>query len=429
VRIAAAAIAAVILLAALAGVLHDRKISASQAREAAARAEAAPAAPDAPAFKTDEIVIEKGQSLAKILSRRGFTNAEIDQIRTEVRTRLKPPLDLGKIVAGRRLRFHTDAAGIVRVIEYFADGDGFVRIARDGSGFRAERIDYVFETRLAHVFGVIEDNPIHAVMEKGESAALAITMTDLFAWDIDFTTELRRGDSFRMVVEKRTLDGKFADDGNIIAAEFICQGKKFEAFRYEIPDPARPGAMKADFYDREGRSVRKEFLRSPLPYARITSRFSYRRLDPIAKVDLAHYGVDYGAPIGTPVQATADGVVVSAGWNGGAGNMVHLRHMNSYETMYLHLSRIYVTPGEWVTGGKTIVGLVGSTGESTGPHLDYRIKQGGTYVNPLSWKFQPQSPLPAQYKEGFGAKVAAYDFLLDAPLRIGRRPPFGFGAY
>ena len=421
VRIAALAIAALLAVAALAGVVHDRIVSVRQAREAAAaRAAAAQEAPAPPALKADEIVIEKGQSLAKILSRRGFTNPEIDRLRTEVKGQVKPPVDLGKIVAGRRLRFRTDAAGTVRVIEYLTDAEGFLRIAREGPGFKAERIDYAFETRLGHVSGTIEDNPINAVTENGESAALAIMMTDLFAWDIDFYTELRQGDAFRMVVEKRYLDGEFADYGNILAAEFLCQGRRFEAFRYEIPDPAKPGAAKADYYDREGKSVRKEFLRSPLPYARITSRFSASRLHPVRKVYRAHYGVDYGAPVGTPVQATADGVVVAAGWNGAAGNMVRVRHANNYETMYLHLSRIYVKKGDRVSGGKTIVGLVGSTGESTGPHLDYRIKQGGSYVNPLSWKFQPQSPLPAEYKEGFTAWILGYDILLDAPFRFAR---------
>jgi murein DD-endopeptidase MepM/ murein hydrolase activator NlpD len=410
---------AVIAIAAAVLVVGGRKARppAAKAPESAAAA----AVPAAPALVTDEIVIERGQTLAKILSRRSFTGQEIDRLRTEVKAQLQPPVDLGRISAGRTLRFISDRSGSVRTIEYLLDDDGFVRVVRDGPHFKAERIAYLFETRLVHVSGIIEDNPINAVTDQGESAVLAITMTDLFAWDIDFYTELRRGDAFRMAVEKRFLDGRFAGYGSIVAADFVCQGRRFEAFRFEIPDPAKPGAMKADYYDRAGRSVRKEFLRSPLPYARITSRFSFSRLHPIAKVYRAHFGVDYGAPVGTPVQATADGEVLEAGWNGGAGNMVHLKHKNNYETMYLHLSRIYVKRGDRVTGGKTIVGLVGSTGESTGPHLDYRIKQGGSYLNPLAWKFQPQAPLPAVHREEFGKRVVVYDLLLDAPLRLAGR--------
>ena len=398
-------------------VLVRRPPSARPGAGAPAAAASPPSATE-PALAADEIVIERGQALARILAGRGFTNREIDRLRSDVKAQVKPAVDLGRIGAGRRLRFRTDAAGVVRVIEYLDEDEGFVRIVRDGTGFKAERIAYVFETRLAHVFGVIEDNPINALAEKGESVVLSIAMTDLFAWDIDFTTELRRGDAFRMVFEKRFLDGRFAGYGDILAAEFICRGMAFRAYRFEIPDPAKPGSTKADYYDREGHSVRKEFLRSPLPYARITSRFSFSRLHPIAKVYRAHYGVDYGAPVGTPVQATADGEVVEAGWIGDAGNMVRLRHKNNYETMYLHLSRIGVKRGDRVTGGKTIIGFVGSTGESTGPHLDYRIRQGGNYVNPLAWKFQPQSPLPAEFTEVFAGRVAAYDFLLDTPRRL-----------
>jgi len=422
VRTSAIAITAVLALAALAGIIHDRIVSADRGREAKEGRVADPAPPvPALSLEADEVVIERGQSLAKILSRRGFTAAEIDRLRAEVRAQVEPPVDLGRIVAGRILRFRTDAAGTVQAIEYPIDADGFLRVFREGAGFKAERIAYAYETRLAHVAGVIEDNPANAVERGGGTEALAIAMTDLFAWDIDFYTELRRGDSFRMIVETRFLDGAFSAFGNIIAAEFVCQGKRFEAFRYELPDPDRPGAMKADHYDRLGKSVRKEFLRSPLPYARITSRFSSRRLHPVRKVYRAHFGVDYAAPIGTPVQATADGVVIAAGSNGPAGRMVRIRHANNYETMYLHLSRIQVKIGDRVAGGKTIVGLVGSTGESTGPHLDYRMKQGGSYVNPLSWKFQPQSPLPAQFNEGFAARVSGFDFLLDAPFRMFRR--------
>jgi murein DD-endopeptidase MepM/ murein hydrolase activator NlpD len=417
---AAAAAAALLALAVLAGLLHDRRVSVRLERES--EAPGAPSAPAEPALAAEEVVIERGETLAKILSRRGFTNREIQAMRTQVKAQLTPALDLGRIIAGRTLRFLKDSSGVVQVIEYLVNSDGFVRIARDGPGFRAERIAYAFETRIGYVSGVIEDNPINAVKGQGETTALAITMTDLFAWDIDFYTELRPGDTFRMVVEKRYLGGTFSGYGDILAAEFVCQGKAFEAFRYEVPDPAKAGTTKADYYDRDGRSVRKQFLRSPLPYARITSRFSLSRLHPIRKVYRAHYGVDYAAPVGTPVQVTGDGVVVETGWKSGAGNMVRVRHANNYETMYLHLSRIYVKRGDRVTGGKTIVGLVGSSGESTGPHLDYRIKQGGSYVNPLSWKFQPQDPLPSKFKEAFRARVAAYDFMLDAPGRIIRRP-------
>jgi murein DD-endopeptidase MepM/ murein hydrolase activator NlpD len=213
-----------------------------------------------------------------------------------------------------------------------------------------------------------------------------------------------------MAFEKKFLDGKFSGYGEILAAEFICQGKTFQAFRFVYPD-----TKKSDYFDAGGKSLRKQFMKSPLPYARITSRFSYSRLHPIHKVYRAHYGVDYGAPVGYPVRATADGTVTFAGWNGASGRMVRIRHKNSYETMYLHLQQILVKLGDRVSGGQDI-GTVGSSGESTGPHLDYRIKQGGSYINPLSQRFSPVEPLRAEFKDAFGQEVKSYLVLLDAPL-------------
>jgi murein DD-endopeptidase MepM/ murein hydrolase activator NlpD len=369
-----------------------------------------------PPLAASEEIIKKGQTLSDILSSRKFTTEEIYRLKE----RAKPIVDLNKIIAGRRMRFFSDSGGVVQTIEYSLGEQKYLVIIRDGSDFKAAVKEYPFETRLFWTSGIIEDHLIGAFERQNEKALLAMALADLLAWDIDFYTELRRGDSFRMVYEKKFLDGKFTGYGEILAAEFICQGRKFQAFRFVYPD-----TQKADHFDAEGKSLRKEFLRSPLPYARITSRFSFSRLHPIHKVYMAHYGVDYGAPIGTPVQATAEGVVVSAGWNGGAGQMIKIRHKNSYETMYLHLSRIFVKEGDRVKAGADI-GAVGSSGESTGPHLDYRITQGGSYINPLSKRFAPVTPLRPEYKNQFQKTVAAYLVFLDAPLILAQKVFFYF---
>ncbi|MDP2914363.1 MAG: peptidoglycan DD-metalloendopeptidase family protein [Candidatus Aminicenantes bacterium] len=404
-RIAILAGAAVLLIGLVALFVTERKDTAP-AGPAPPPAEAGPPAPT-----TEEITIQKGQTISDILAGYRFSTEEIHRLIQQV----KPLFKLDKIVAGRRLRLTLDGGGNVRAIEYLIDEKSYLVVAREGSDFKAEKKSYAFETKLAYIWGMIEDNPINAVSRRGENDALTIRMTDLFAWDIDFYTELRRGDAFRMVYEKKYLEGKFYRYGEILAAEFICQNKAYEAFRFEYP-----GTKKADYFDLEGKSVRKEFLRSPLPYgAPITSRFSYNRLHPIRKIYTAHYGIDYGAPVGMPVHATADGVVVSAGLNGAAGNMVHLKHKNGYETMYLHLARIFVKARDQVAGGK-IIGTVGNSGESTGPHLDYRVKQGGSYVNPLSWKFLPAEPLRAEFKEEFKKRVEVGRLMLDAPLVLRR---------
>jgi murein DD-endopeptidase MepM/ murein hydrolase activator NlpD len=400
-RIAILAGAAVIL-AGLIIVLSTGKREMAPPAPAPPPAEAGPPAPT-----TEEITIQKGQTISDILAGYRFSAEEIHRLIQQI----KPVFKLERIVAGRRLRLTLDAAGEVRALEYPIDETSYLVVAREGSDYKAEKKPYLFETKLAYIWGTIEDNPINAVSQRGETDALTIRMTDLFAWDIDFYTELRRGDAFRMVYEKRYLEGKFYGYGEILAAEFICQNKAFEAFRFEYPD-----SKKADYFDLEGKSVRKQFLRSPLPYgAPITSRFSYNRLHPIRKTYTAHYGIDYGAPVGMPVHATADGVVVSAGLNGPAGNMVHLKHKNGYETMYLHLAGIFVKARDQVAGGK-IIGTVGNTGESTGPHLDYRVKQGGSYVNPLSRKFLPAEPLRPEFKEAFKKRVEIGRLMLDTPF-------------
>ena len=407
-RIALAAAGALALIAGLTALIVSLSGPRRVSKEALAAASPAPVIAPAPALRVREEIIAKGRTLSQILSGWGFSGADIERLKADV----KPVADLNRIIAGRRLRFISDSEGVLRSIEYDLDALRFLVITRDGAGFKAEAKPYPFEVRAEFIWGTVEDNVISAFAKRGEGALLALTMTDLFAWDIDFYTELRRGDEFRMVYEKKFLDGKFAGYGNILAAEFVNRGRPFQAYRFEYPD-----TRKADYFDREAKSVRKEFLRSPIPYAAVTSGFSYSRFHPILKVYTAHLGIDLGAPEGTPVHATADGVVVSAGPNDGAGNMIHLRHKNSYETMYLHLSRILVAPGERVEAGK-VIGLVGTTGESTGPHLDYRIRQGGTFVNPLSAKFAPVSPLRPEFKDAFDRQAQWCDLMLDAPSLV-----------
>ncbi|MDD8025284.1 MAG: peptidoglycan DD-metalloendopeptidase family protein [Acidobacteriota bacterium] len=356
-------------------------------------------APPAPVIEA----ISLGTTLSDILALHGFSEVEANSFYEEV----KPVFDLRKVMADRTMRFFKDEAGTVQAIEYDVDDRRYLRVDRIGNRFLPGIISYRFEVRQALAAGTIEDILINALKKQGEKEVLALKMAELFAWDIDFNTELRVGDSFRLVFEKNFREGAFAGYGEILAAEFVCQGKAYEAFRFVYPD-----TKEADHFDAAGKSVRKEFLRSPLPYAApITSRFTSSRFHPIYKVYRAHYGVDFGAPIGTPVRATGDGLVESAGWMGGAGRAVKVRHANGYVTTYMHLSRILVERGRRVRMGQTI-GRVGSSGASTGPHLDYRIQQNGAYINPLGRRFNPVAPLRTQYTEAFAREVAKLRALL-----------------
>lgn len=367
-------------------------------------------APATPALEEERIVIPLRSSLAELLKKRDFDNVEIHRIKEAV----KPVYDLGKIRAGQQLRLASVPGGAWKTLEYDIDETRFLVVHNDEDGIKAEVKLVPFEVRPAFAWGVIEDSLIGALNKAGEQDSLALDLVErCFGWDIDFNTDLRKGDSFRIYVEKKYLDGRFAGYRDILAAEFTNEGNVFQAFRFTYPD-----TKASDYYDENGGSRRKDFLRSPIKFMtpRITSRFSSSRFHPIYKIYRPHYGVDYAAPIGTPVQATADGEVTLAGRDGAAGNAVKIRHKNSYATAYLHLSGFGkgVRKGAQVKGGDT-VGYVGSSGDSTGPHLDYRIYYHGSPVNPLGHKFKPADPLRKEFLEVYKKEVERLRLALEVP--------------
>jgi len=369
-----------------------------------------PALAAAPEPTVVEEIVLPGETFSDIMEDRGLSPAEIDRLVRDV----KPVFNLAKIVAGRTMKIGIDAGGRLMSIDYPLGEDEYLLVTRTEDGFRAERKAYAFEARLAYVDGVITDHLYGAIEARGEEGGLAVELDQIFGWDIDFYAGIRTGDTFRLIVEKKFLDGQFRKYGSILAAEFWNDGRRIEAYRF---DSETSGGIKVGYYHPDGRSLRKEFRKSPLESYRITSRFTSRRLHPIRKVYRAHYGVDYAAPVGTPVLATADGTVTQAGRNGAAGLMITLRHPNGYETMYLHLSSILVKAGQRVEMNQRI-GKVGSSGGSTGPHLDYRIKRFGSYLNPLSAKFNPVEPLSSTLLPAFQARAAVLRAALDAPAKF-----------
>jgi murein DD-endopeptidase MepM/ murein hydrolase activator NlpD len=361
-----------------------------------------------PALAEYKVRVRPGDTIGKILSRYGFSPADIQALYDQV----KPVFDLRRIRAGRFLRLYADPSDAVVRLEYDIDDLNYLRVEKREGLFQAALDERPVETAVNMIWGTIEESPIQAFDRLGEEDSLALAFADLFGWDVDFYIDIREGDTFKVVFEKRYLEGRFIGYGQILAAEFVNQGKLHQAFYFVSPDTKKPG-----YYDAQGQSLEKEFRKSPIKWARISSRFSRRRLHPIHKVYRAHYGVDYAAPVGTPVQATADGVVTFAGWNGASGRLVRIRHKNAYETMYLHLRSFGsgIRRGARVKGGD-IVGYVGSSGDSTGPHLDYRIKRNGSYLNPLSAKFDPVEPLREELLDDFGTEIEKYELLLADPL-------------
>jgi murein DD-endopeptidase MepM/ murein hydrolase activator NlpD len=358
------------------------------------------------------VKIRPGDTIGKVLDRYGFSAADIQVLYDQV----KPVFDLRRLRAGQHLRLYADPSSAVVRLEYDVDDFNYLTVEKREDMFRAVLNARPVETTTGMICGSIDESPILAFNRLGEQDSLALDFADLFGWDVDFYIDLRQGDTFKVIFEKRFIQGKFIGYGQILAAELSNQGRLLQTFAYISPDTQRLG-----HYDAEGKSLEKEFRKSPIKWARITSRFSSNRLHPIHKVYRAHYGVDYAAPVGTPVQATADGTVTFAGWNGASGRMVRIRHRNAYETMYLHLRSFGpgIHSGARVKSGD-VVGYVGSSGDSTGPHLDYRITRNGSYLNPLSAKFDPVRPLREEHLGEFKQAIEKYRWLLsDPPAFIG----------
>jgi murein DD-endopeptidase MepM/ murein hydrolase activator NlpD len=309
----------------------------------------------------------------------------------------RPVHDLARVAVGHSFGVALTAEGLLHAFTYGIDELRTLRVVARDDGMKAELVTREYAVRRAAVAGAITSSLFEAVADAGEADQLALDLADVFAWDVDFNTEIQRGDSFRVAVEKLTLDGGFRRYGRILAAELVRGDRVLRAFRHE-------GSGGAGYYDAEGRPLRKAFLRSPLRFTRISSRFNRSRLHPVLRVRRAHLGVDYAAPTGTPVSAAADGTVTTAGWLGGYGRTVRIRHANGYETLYGHLSRIDVRRGQRVSQGDRI-GAVGATGLATGPHLDYRMTRDGRFVDPLRLESPPAEPIPDAERSEFEAVV------------------------
>ena len=245
------------------------------------------------------------------------------------------------------------------------------------------------------VSGRLRSSLAASIERAGASPLLAYRLAEVLQWDLDFSRDLRGGDRFEILFEEVWLDGRYDSIGDILALSYENAGRRIEAYRF---------GDDGGYYDGEGRPLEKMFLRSPMKFTRITSRFSHRRFHPVLKKYRPHYGVDYGAPVGTPAMVTANGVVTFAGWNGGGGKMVKVRHPNGYLSAYLHLSRFAdgIRPGTRVRQGQ-VIGYVGATGLASGPHLDYRVQKDGRWIDPLTIESVPAEPIPTHRMAPFEA--------------------------
>lgn len=296
--------------------------------------------------------------------------------------------DLRRLRAGHSLGVGRSLMGEFREVRYRIDADRVLLISPKGNDFHSEIQTIPSETKTEGVAGELHGSLFESIIDAGEKPELAMRLADIFGWDLDFYTDPRPGDTFRIVVEKKMLsNGEMSSYGRILAAEYVNGRHPYRAVLFH--DPSGVPA----YYTPDGKSMKKAFLHSPLKFAAvITSHFSQNRFHPILKQYRPHLGIDYAAPSGTPVQTIGDGRVIFAGPKGGAGNLIEIQHTNGYTTYYMHLSRVLVHGGQRVEQGERI-GLVGMTGLATGPHLDFRIQRGKDFLNFERLPLPPSDPV------------------------------------
>jgi len=324
-----------------------------------------------PQLERVEGVIAPRSTLQEILLELGFTHSAIHYLVQDV----QPVYNLSRVMPGHRFAIERFVDGTFHRLEYHIDDEEYLRVRHESDGYVGTLHRHDFEVVIRELYGEVESSLWDTLVAQGERPQLIESLHQILQWDIDFTAIWPK-ESFKLIVEKKYLDGKFVKYGEVLAVQFVNRAGSYYAFLFENP-------QSRGYYHENGDGVRRPFLRAPFAFdRRVTSRFSHSRYHPILKERRPHLGVDYGAPRGTPVLASAGGSVIFAGRKGGFGNLVRVRHPNGYVTAYAHLSRMDVRRGQRVMQGERI-GRVGSTGLSTAPHLDYRVQnRSGKYINP-----------------------------------------------
>jgi len=335
-------------------------------------------------------IVKKGDTIINILKNRGLDYSSAFKLFSDV----KPVFDLRKLKVGKAYSFFFQKQEF-KGFKYQIDDNSFLYITNMEKKYKGiiKTIPYVIKRVV--VSGKIKSSLFNSILSEGENPELADLMASLYEYDIDFNRDLRVGDKYSLLIEKKYLNGVFKAYGKIIVADFTRSGNSVKVVLYENPEG------KTAYYHPDGRAVKKMFLRSPLPFMRVTSRFGMRK-HPILGFSSKHNGVDLAAPRGTRVKVTASGVVIKSGYNRIKGRYVEVRHPNKYITQYFHLSGIKsgIRRGKRVVQGE-LIGYVGNTGRSTGPHLHYGVKKGKSYINPLRLKSPKKNPVNKKYLKKF----------------------------
>ena len=359
------------------------------------------------------IKLRPGDSLIRVLQKQQIDKADRNAI---ILANIKP---FKKLVAGKDLAVVTDHNGVLQEVRYAPTLTYSWRLFRDQNRFQLEKLEHKLDVRQQSVTGVIQQSLFVDGKRAGLSVRHIMNLAEMFGWDIDFALDLRKGDRFAVILEEKYYQGKKAATGDILAAEFINRGRTYRAIAH------RNEKGKLSYFTPAGKSLRRTFLRSPVKFSYISSRFTKRRYHPILKKWRAHKGVDYAARSGTPVRSTASGKIAFVGRKGGYGKAIIIKHGGSYSTLYAHLSRYQrrLRRGQKVRQGQ-IIGYVGSTGLASGPHLHYEFRVNNKHRNPLRFRFPKSNPIANKYKQEFLVTAKQLNQALDVltkPVQVVRR--------
>ncbi len=345
------------------------------------------------ALKQTIIKIKSGHSLSNIFKKYKFSHQDLYRIMqkgksTKVLRNLQP---------GRILEIESNAQGQLYSLSYQVNRLQSINVLRANDDFDIETVNKPVEKRINFSSGLIQSSLFEAGKQAGLSDALTMEMAGIFGWDIDFALDIRQGDKFSILYEEQFIEGKKYQTGTILAAEFTNQGKTFKAIRFTDK------SGRSNYYTPTGLSMRKTFLRTPVDFRRISSRYGKRKHPVLNRMRL-HKGVDYAARRGTPIHSSGDGKVIFKGRKGGYGRVVIVQHGSRYKTLYAHMNGFKrgIRVGKYVKQGQTI-GFVGSSGRATGPHLHYEFRVNGVHRNPLTVKLPNAAPIKSAYKDDFMA--------------------------
>jgi murein DD-endopeptidase MepM/ murein hydrolase activator NlpD len=322
----------------------------------------------------------------------------------------KPVYNLSRMHPGIRfqLKYDTLSGSQLTEIQFRLSALEKLTLKREHTGWRAEKTTEQVDIQIVHFSGTVNSSLWDSAVKAGMDPDLISELADIFGWEVDFAREVRLHDRWRLSVEQKKVKGQPVGWGAILAAEYVNSGEVHQAALFRLNNEDR------GYYTPAGQSLRKVFLKSPIRYGRITSGFKRRRFHPVLQIYRAHQGVDYGAPTGTPVRSVGDGTVIFAARSGGGGNVVKIRHNATYQTAYKHLHGYArgIRNGARVKQGQ-VIGFVGSTGMSTGPHLHFEFYQSGRYIDPLGKRFPSADPVPAEHLTFF--KSSAEQLLKTLP--------------